>query len=129
MASLRQGYDEWVLNEPEEPEGTSDEEMAAFEEAEKKHQEEVRWTVLNPLLSQLSWFLCDLSIFARQFQLLEQQAARLSSTLGVGKLTDKKLASSLLGFLRNGIKFAFSSDDDGELVLGSRLSFLSILSK
>lgn len=60
--------------------------------------------------------------------MLEQQAARLSSSLGVGKLSDAKLAPSLLGFLRNGIKFAFSYDD-GELVLGSRLSFLSILSK
>jgi hypothetical protein len=49
-------------------------------------------------------------------------------TLGVGKLSDSKLAPSLLGFVRNGIKFAFSHDD-GELVLGSRLSFLCILSK
>lgn len=43
-------------------------------------------------------------------------------------MTDEKLSSSLLGFVRNGIKFAFSHSD-GEDYLGSRLSFLNIISK
>ena len=44
MASLRQGYEEWVLNEPEDVQSDrpTDEEMEAFAEAEKKHAEEVR---------------------------------------------------------------------------------------
>ena len=44
MASLRLSYEEWVQNEPEEPESDhpTDEEMAMFAEAERKHDEEVR---------------------------------------------------------------------------------------
>jgi hypothetical protein len=44
MASLRLAYEEWVQNEPEEPESDhpTDEEMAAFAEAERKREEEVR---------------------------------------------------------------------------------------
>lgn len=44
MASLRQSYEDWEDNEPEEPDNDrpSDEEMATFEEAEKRHREEVR---------------------------------------------------------------------------------------
>lgn len=44
MASLRLSYEEWVQNEPEEPESDHpmDEEMAMFAEAERKHDEEVR---------------------------------------------------------------------------------------
>jgi len=72
-------------------------------------------------------FLTTTFSLSFQFHMLEQQAARLSSSLGVGKLSDPKLIPSLLGFLRNGIKFAFSHDD--ETVLGGRLNFLSICSK
>lgn len=44
MASLRLSYEEWVQNEPEEPESDhpTDEEMAMFAEAERKRDEEVR---------------------------------------------------------------------------------------
>jgi hypothetical protein len=44
MASLRLAYEEWVQNEPEEPESDhpTDEEMAAFAEAERKRENEVR---------------------------------------------------------------------------------------
>lgn len=44
MASLRQGYEEWVLNEPEDLQSDrpTDEEMAAFAEGEQKYEEEVR---------------------------------------------------------------------------------------
>lgn len=43
MASLRQGYEEWMLNEPEDPQSDrpTDAEMEAFADAEKKHEEEV----------------------------------------------------------------------------------------
>lgn len=43
MASLRLAYEEWVQNEPEEPESDhpTDEEMAAFAEAERKREDEV----------------------------------------------------------------------------------------
>lgn len=107
MACLRQSYQEWVNDEPEDPEegetGPTDEAMEEFEQAEKKH--------------------------AEQFHLLEQQAARLSQSLGVGKLNDPKLTESILGFVRNGIKFAFDHHDDDEFELGARLNFLSIMSK
>ena len=44
MACLRQDFEAWAENEPEEPEGDNitDEQNAAFEEAEKKHEEDVR---------------------------------------------------------------------------------------
>jgi hypothetical protein len=50
-------------------------------------------------------------------------------SLGVGKLSDPKLSPSLLGFIHAGVKFAFSNDAGDDLLLGSRLSFMSILSK
>ena len=52
-------------------------------------------------------------------------------SLGVGKLSDKKLASALIGFVQEGVRFAFHGDKVGEdeLVLGSRLPFLLIMSK
>jgi hypothetical protein len=56
----------------------------------------------------------------------------LSASLGVGKLSDKNLVPALLGFVREGVRFAFSTKEPGdeeELPLGSRLSFLLILSK
>mmetsp|Transcript_33819 Transcript_33819/g.68201 ORF Transcript_33819/g.68201 Transcript_33819/m.68201 type:complete len:276 (-) Transcript_33819:190-1017(-) len=95
-------------NEPEEIESIhpTDEEMQAFADAEKAHK--------------------------AQFQDLEQQAWKLSQSLGVGKLS-KQLAPALLGFVQEGIKFAFSNsdgaDDEDEWALGTRLSFLRILIK
>jgi hypothetical protein len=43
MASLRLSYEDWMRNEPEEPESDHprDEEMAMFAEAERKRDEEV----------------------------------------------------------------------------------------
>ena len=108
MACLRHSYDSWMFNEPEiESDRPTDEEMAAYEEAEQQHKE--------------------------QFQALEHQAARLSQSLGVGRLSDPKLSPALLGFIREGIRFSFSNrdmgSDDQDLVLGCRLSFLYILAK
>jgi hypothetical protein len=56
----------------------------------------------------------------------------LSASLGVGKLSDKNLVPALLGFVREGVRFSFSTKEPGDeedLPLGSRLSFLLILSK
>jgi cohesin complex subunit SA-1/2 len=108
MASLRQSYENWVDEEPDmENDKPSEEEMKDFEEAEKRHKE--------------------------QFEYLEHRAAQFSKKLGVfGKLSDAKLRPALNGFIKEGIRFSFSNlDNNGEdsLVLGSRLSFLSILSK
>ena len=96
MASLRQSYEDWINNDPEElaNDHPTDEEMAAFSEAEQSHEE--------------------------LFQALINQARRFSMSLGVNKLSDKKLSPALLGFIREGIRFSFSASD--ELVIGSRLS-------
>lgn len=108
MASLRQSYENWVDEEPDmDNEFPSDEEMKEFEEAEEMHKE--------------------------QFEHLEQRGTQFSKKLGVfGKLSDDRLRPALNGFIREGVRFSFSNlDSNGEdtLVLGSRLSFLSILSK
>jgi len=108
MASLRQSYEIWIDDTPElESDFPSEEEMADFEYAEKTHKE--------------------------QFAKLEHRASQFSQTLGVfGRLSDKKLGPALNGFVREGIRFSFSNlDSSGEdsLVLGSRLSFLLLLSK
>lgn len=52
-------------------------------------------------------------------------------TLGVGKLNDSRLAQALLNFMQEGIRFAFEGDVNGDddLVLGSRLPFLDVLSR
>ena len=93
----------WCDSEPEEPEGEflSEEEMEAFEQAERDHTD--------------------------SFKGIEHKAARLAASLGVGKLTDAKLQPALFGFIREGMRFAFSNDDD--MLLGSRLSFLLLLLK
>ena len=104
MACLRQLYDDWIDNEPEDidDDRPTEEQMTAFEDAEKAHH--------------------------AQFGHLEQLASRLSQSLGVGKL-DQKLTPALIGFVKEGIRFAFSTDDDDGLVLGSRLNFLFLVGK
>ena len=107
MASLRLSYEKWLNNDPEEimaetlTQGTDDVTMNAFQELEKQHEE--------------------------QFKTLLNQANKFSTSLGVRKLSDNKLSPGLLGFMREGIRYSFSGADD--LLLGCRLSFLSILSK
>jgi len=59
-------------------------------------------------------------------------AQRLSSSLGVGKLKNQTERNTLLGFMREGVRFAFSTEDpgqDSDLPLGARLLFLCILAK
>jgi cohesin complex subunit SA-1/2 len=106
MACLNQTFNDWINVEPElENDRPTDDELAAFEEAEKKH--------------------------AAMFETMEQLATRLSSSLGVGKINDTKVVQALRGFIREGVRFAFSTEvlNDEELPVGSRLSFLRILSK
>eukprot|EP00569_Conticribra_weissflogii_P004744 CAMPEP_0171342406 /NCGR_PEP_ID=MMETSP0878-20121228/14224_1 /TAXON_ID=67004 /ORGANISM="Thalassiosira weissflogii, Strain CCMP1336" /LENGTH=1813 /DNA_ID=CAMNT_0011845061 /DNA_START=84 /DNA_END=5525 /DNA_ORIENTATION=- len=108
MASLKGSYETWVDEEPEvESDRPTEQEMAEFEQAEKKHRE--------------------------QFATLEQRASLFSQALGnFGKLSDDKLRPALNGFIREGIRFSFSNlDNNGEdtLVLGSRLNFLLFMSK
>lgn len=108
MASLRQSYENWVDDTPElDSDRPSEDEMIEFENEEKHHKE--------------------------QFENLEHRASQFSQTLGVfGKFSSAKLGPALNGFMREGIRFSFSNiDENGEdsLVLGSRLSFLLLLSK
>lgn len=107
MASLRTSFDDWLNSEPEDIESDrpTDEEMAAYALAEKEHRE--------------------------GFDLLVQQAGRLSQSLGVGKV-DALLEKPLLGFCREGIRYAFSTDVPGgeePLLPGGRLTFLLLLGK
>jgi cohesin complex subunit SA-1/2 len=108
MASLRQSYESWADATPElETDFPSEEEMAMFEDEEKTHKE--------------------------SFAKLEHRASQFSQTLGVfGKLGSASLGPALRGFIREGIRFSFSNLDENNedtLVLGSRLSFLLLLSK
>ena len=62
-----------------------------------------------------------------KFEAIENRAARLSASLGVGTIRDKTLAPALVGFVREGLRYAFSTDIEGSeetLLLGERLSFL-----
>lgn len=104
MASLRQSYEDWIENDPAdiEDENPTDEMMARFEEEEKQHKS--------------------------QFDLIVQQAQRFSQSLGVRKISNEQLVGPiLLGFVREGIRFSFSESED--FMLGTRLSFLSIMIK
>ena len=110
MACLRLAFENWLDNEPDIPEETSpsEEELQAFEEAEKYHFD--------------------------SFLSMEQVASRLSSTLGVaGRISNAGLRKSIFGFMREGIRYAFEgiegNQQDDNLMIGSRLAFLSILSK
>jgi hypothetical protein len=130
MACLRQEFESWAEHEPEEPESDkpTDEENAAFEAAEEAHEQNVS-TSLRILIFTAIASLTHISL---QFQALQTQAQRLSASLGVGKLSDPILANALLGFVREGIRFAFSRDVPGSdevLFLGARLPFLRILAK
>lgn len=52
-------------------------------------------------------------------------------TLGVGKLNDIRLSQAIVNFMQEGIRFAFDGDsnEQDDLVLGSRLPFLRVLGK
>lgn len=106
MATLRQGYTDWIDNEPAEPESDrpSEQEMEEFEVAEEEH--------------------------AASFKAVENQAIKLAATLGVGKLNNPELANALLNFMKDGMKYSFQFDsgsDEENCNLGGNLTFLSVL--
>lgn len=71
------------------------------------------------------------SLHSSKFHAAELLASRLSMTLGVGTISDNRLSQALLNFMQEGIRFSFEGDANVEddLLLGSRLPFLTILSK
>jgi cohesin complex subunit SA-1/2 len=107
MAFLRERFEIWADGEPEEPgDRPTEQEMQEFEEQERLHQQ--------------------------KFDVLVQFAAKFSATLGVGKIRDAIMNRALSGFVREGIRFAFSTDvkgSDEPLSAGVRLPFLTILQK
>lgn len=107
MAALLMAFKAWLDGEPEElnTDRPSEEEMHQYELAEKQHQ--------------------------ALFHAAEQLASRLSMTLGVGTISDNRLSQALLNFMQEGIRFSFEGDAnvDDDLLLGTRLPFLTILSK
>jgi cohesin complex subunit SA-1/2 len=67
-----------------------------------------------------------------KFESFENRASRLSASLGVGTIKDKALAPALAGFIREGVRFAFSAGIEGteeSIYAGDRLLFLLPLSK
>lgn len=130
MACLRQGFEAWADSEPDEPtdDNPTDEEIALYEAAEKEHEAMVRLLYVYVLVR--PYRKVQTHPLFRQFEVLEHKAQRLSSSLGVGKISDQNLANALLGFVREGIRFAFSlHENQDDLFLGARLPFLRILSK
>ena len=107
MICLRLAFQNWLDNEPAEleTETPTEAELQEYEESEKQH--------------------------AEMFHSMEQQASSLSRSLGVGKLSDARLARAALNFSQEGVRFAFegNSQEEDDLVLGSRLPFLLLLSK
>lgn len=59
--------------------------------------------------------------------MMGDQADRLSKSLGVGKLSDPKLSPAILAFVKEGIRFAFSKDDDD--AVGKHLFFLILIGR
>ncbi len=106
MASLRQRYEDWQAAVPEEPVGGSDAQMEEYADAEEAHE--------------------------RTFKALTDQANRLSNSLGVGKLSNAKMNPAMVGFVKEGMRYAFScpkksgGGEDAEMY-GDRLSFLGPL--
>jgi len=107
MACLNTAFEEYLDLEPEEiSDNPTDEECAAFEEAEAAH--------------------------IAKFETLESLATRLSQSLGVGKLNDKKLEKPLPGFISEGVRFAFSTntpEGQEDFLPGARLMFLNLMAK
>ncbi len=97
MASLRQSYEEWQAAQPDElGEKFTDDEMDEFTEKEEQHE--------------------------LMYNGLRTQAFKLSGSLGVGKLSNPKMMPAMVGFVKEGIRYAFScpkkagGEDDEEQV-------------
>lgn len=108
MAYLRQDFTDWKESQPRDIESDrpTDADLAEFDDAVRLHK--------------------------AKFEAIENRAMRLSSSLGVGTIRNNVLASALVGFIREGIRYAFSTAPEGtdeEVSLGDRLTFLLPLSK
>ena len=107
MACLRYLFNKWLESQVDEPEDDrpSEEDLIEYENAVEKSN----------------------SIFKEA----EQLAQRLSSSLGVGKLHDKDMSNAVFGLVKEGVRFAFSSDEPGyqSLEVGEFLPFLSLVAK
>ena len=103
MYCLQRTFTEWVENDPDDlsTDRPSEEQLQEHEREMQQHND--------------------------KFQSIENRAGKLSQCLGVGKLSDKRLKPSMIRFMQEGVRFAFEVSED--LVLGSRLPFLTILSK
>ncbi|GMH47081.1 hypothetical protein TrRE_jg2259 [Triparma retinervis] len=107
MASLRQSFEEWQAAQPDElGEKFTDDEMDEFTEKEEQHEV--------------------------MYNGLRTQASKLSGSLGVGKLSNPKMMPAMVGFVKEGIRYAFScpkkaGGEDDEEQFGDRLSFLGPL--
>jgi len=124
LAYLTPAYLNWADSEPLEPESDrpTEEELAQFEEDTTAYRKSVSYPHVLILGSRLSTGLTRISL---QFTKIEQLAARLSASLGVGSLKDKKLVACLQSFFRKGLHLSFVTNDG---VYGN-LPFLFILSK
>lgn len=141
MASLRQGYADWIDSEPEEPESDrpTEDEMDEFAAAEQHHAESVRRDFgflsiasARPSSNRFSLLPCSVWWSHSQLKAIESQARSLALTLGVGKLTDVKLGNALFGFVKEGMRYAFQSEGHGseeDCNLGGHLTFLLVLNK
>jgi len=107
MASLRSTYEEWQNSQPEElSDKPSDEEMERYAEESEQHED--------------------------MYNGIRSQASKLSSSLGVTKLSNAKMQPAMVGFVKEGLRYAFScgKDKDGnedQEQFGDRLSFLGPL--
>ena len=90
MASLRSTYEEWQNSQPEElPDKADDDEMERYAEESEQHED--------------------------MYNGIRSQASKLSSSLGVTKLSNAKMQPAMVGFVKEGMRYAFScgKDKDG----------------
>ena len=64
-----------------------------------------------------------------KYNAIRTQASKLSSSLGVTKLSNPKMSPAMVGFVREGLRYAFScpkndAGEDDQEQFGDRLSFL-----
>ncbi|GMH57862.1 hypothetical protein TrVE_jg11868 [Triparma verrucosa] len=104
MASLRSTYEDWQNTQPEDlPEKPTEEEVERYTEEEHEHED--------------------------KYNAIRTQASKLSSSLGVTKLSNPKMSPAMVGFVREGLRYAFScpkndAGEDDQEQFGDRLSFL-----
>ncbi|GMH66554.1 hypothetical protein TL16_g04458 [Triparma laevis f. inornata] len=104
MASLRSTYEDWQNTQPEDlASQPTEEEVERYTEEEREHED--------------------------KYNGIRTQASKLSSSLGVTKLSNPKMSPAMVGFVREGLRYAFScpkndAGEDDQEQFGDRLSFL-----